>query len=422
MRRVLLIITSLLAAISCIFTVSYLIYTVITKPTPLLSPLSDLIAPIIPTPSVYDRYPKPKKVVFGFLPYWNLKYKPYLRYSLLTHLAYFGVGLDENGNIDTADSDGNAEPGLRHLRSPELTSIFTLARQNNTKNIITITAMSPDTIQGVLSPQNQSRAIANILSLLTEHSFDGINIDFEYVGVPTPSTIMQFTSFIKSLQTRCRTLKPTCEISIDVFGDAGRSTRLWDLKNIHPYLDYVFVMAYDYYRPSSVQAGPVSPLRGKCSQLYANKFCLESDVSADIAAITKQVPPAKVVLGVPYYGYQWQVASGDYKANTYDGTGGMASLHYIHELISQDPLPIKSKTQIIGVQQHWDDYTLTPYITYEPKPGKIIQIFYENSRSLSLKYDLVNKSSLAGVGIWALGYDADLPDYWELLFKYFSAL
>ena len=420
MRKLLLILTSVLAGISAVFVLGYLTYTIITKPTPLLSPLSDLFSPIIPTPSVYDQYPKPQTVVYGFLPYWNLKYRSYLRFSLLTHLAYFSVGLDTNGNISKIDEDGNAEPGYRHLRSPEVATILAQARQNHTKNIITITAMRQDIIEGILNPQNQTRAIANIISLVEEYSFDGINIDFEYVGTPDPVTATRFTLFIKTLNDRCHQSNPDCELAIDVFGDTGRSNRLWKLSELHPFLDHIFVMAYDYYRPSSTQAGPVAPLRGKCSQLYVNKYCLESDISADIAAITRQAPAQKVILGVPYYGYQWRTAAGDYRANTYEDTGGTASLSFVHTLINQEAKPINSKYQIIGIQQRWDDFTLTPYIVHEPSPGKIVQVYYENSRSLSLKYDLVNKSGLAGVGIWALGYDGDLPDYWELLYKYFS--
>ena len=62
----------------------------------------------------------------------------------------------------------------------------------------------------------------------------------------------------------------------------------------------------------------------------------------------------------------------------------------------------------------WDETALAPRAIYTEK-GQIFQIYFDNETSLGLKYDLVNQSGIAGIGIWALGYDGEYPNLWNLL-------
>ena len=48
------------------------------------------------------------------------------------------------------------------------------------------------------------------------------------------------------------------------------------------------------------------------------------------------------------------------------------------------------------------------------------QGWYDDSLSLSLKYDFALFNDLKGVGIWALGYDDGRPELWELLHAKFG--
>ena len=49
------------------------------------------------------------------------------------------------------------------------------------------------------------------------------------------------------------------ELSIDVYPSAAQNGNIWNLNALGPHLDYVIVMAYDFHRRQSPQAGPVSP-------------------------------------------------------------------------------------------------------------------------------------------------------------------
>ena len=49
-----------------------------------------------------------------------------------------------------------------------------------------------------------------------------------------------------------------------------------------------------------------------------------------------------------------------------------------------------------------------------------IQGWFDDSLSLSLKYDFAINNDLLGVGVWALGYDGSNPELWTLLFEKFN--
>ena len=67
-----------------------------------------------------------------------------------------------------------------------------------------------------------------------------------------------------------------------------------------------------------------------------------------------------------------------------------------------------------GVKEQWEKDAMTPYITYK-EDGKQKIIFYENTQSLAYKMDLVRQADLGGIAIWALGYEGDAPELWEVI-------
>ncbi|GIT57317.1 MAG: hypothetical protein Ct9H300mP18_07460 [Candidatus Neomarinimicrobiota bacterium] len=51
------------------------------------------------------------------------------------------------------------------------------------------------------------------------------------------------------------------------------------------------------------------------------------------------------------------------------------------------------------------------------KPQNWFQTWYDDSLSLSKKYDFAISKKLGGVGIWALGYDEGYDELWNALMK-----
>ena len=127
-----------------------------------------------------------------------------------------------------------------------------------------------------------------------------------------------------------------------------------------------------------------------------------------------KIAPNKLILGVPYYGYNWVVENGEKYAKRVEGSDEAGfSESQVYDKIMTD-------TQTLGAKVEWDDKAQAPYYTYvSPETKSTRQVFFENADSLKKKYELVKNNGLAGVGIWALGYDGDRTELWNLIYDEF---
>lgn len=392
-------ISALFLSLGLIFT-SITAYFIWRSNLPLVSPIALIGSLIGNSPAI-----RSKKVIYGFFPYWNLKYAEELNIESLTHLAYFAIDLNADGTINKKINLIESEPGWNKLKTKEVGRLLYQSKLLGQKTSLVITAMQPETIEGILSsPENKRTAIGSIMTVYKDFGFDDINVDFEYVNDASKILRDNFIGFITDLRLACVGYKSHCQIDIDIFASAAENPRLWDLKQLEPTTDKFIVMAYDYYRKSSPQAGPVAPIKGKCvSNFSGEKNCLEKDIITHLSQISKLIPSHKIILGVPFYGYEWQTASADFLTNTYSGTGTLATYQRIQSLF-QD-------TKIASLSAHWSDVTLSPYLVFE-KDDKIFQIHFENAQSLEQKIKLVDSANLGGIAIWALGYEGNSQDLW----------
>lgn len=362
-----------------------------------ITPLPDdsqVLSAQTPSPS------EPKEII-GFLPFWNINEEERQRYHLLTQVAFFALEIDAEGNIKKIKDDNTEEPGWTTYKSQAFGTMYRKAKDSGAKVVLTIQALGPEVITSVLNdPQKRKRAIHQTLEIIAVKNLDGVNVDFELSGSPAYRTRKNFTQFIQELRTALTAQNPHLTLSVDVFADAAAKVRLWEIPKIAKFADHIIIMAYDFHRMSSQVAGPIAPIRG------APKHW-EYDISKTLTDFSKSMPLEKIILGVPYYGYEWQTSSEAAYASTYPRSGSLATYKRVQSLIAQ------KQTKL-----HWDEVALSPRLTYVEN-GKTYQIYYENETSLGLKYDLVNEAGLAGIAIWALGYDGEHPNLWNLLSEKF---
>ncbi len=367
---------------------------------PLVSPIS-LIETLIGNSAAI----RSKKVIYGFFPYWNLKYSDTLNIQNLTHFAYFAIDLNADGTISKKTNSIEAEPGWNKLKSTDTSKLLYQSKLLGQKTVITITAMDPDTIESILnSSLSRATAINSIMSIYKDYSFDDINIDFEYVNAGDQNLRSNFVQFIADLHSACIVSKSHCQIDIDVFASVADKPRIWDLKSLETITDKFIVMAYDFYRTTSSQAGPVAPIRGKCVDDAVTKDCLPEDIVTDISSISKIISPEKIILGIPFYGYEWQTASSNFLANTYPGTGSLATYQRILTIF-QDP-------KVSSLSANWSESSLSPYLVFQEN-NKTYQVHFENALSLEQKIKLVESANLGGIAIWSLGYEGTSQDLWN---------
>ena len=80
----------------------------------------------------------------------------------------------------------------------------------------------------------------------------------------------------------------------------------------------------------------------------------------------------------------------------------------------------KSYIDSLNTQVQFDPKSSSSYILLKDGNNDYRQLFFEDVKSLSIKYDWIKKNKIGGVGIWALGYDNGYPELWDLLTDKFS--
>lgn len=350
----------------------------------------------------------PTRQIIGFLPFWQMASIENLRFPILTEIIYFGLRINEKGEIETKDSDGNREQGAARLDSDTFKKLQKKAKESNTKLSLAIILQDNEKVETFLSDKDAwERLVENVSALIDQQNLSGINLDFEYSGIPGKETVAGYTNFVTNFVHELKTHYPaspaggpSLTVSVDITADAIRKSRLYDVGELAKVADFIILMGYDFYRPSSSVAGPIAPLTGKETYEY--------DVTSAALDFLKFVPKEKLILGVAYYGWDFPTVDenkGSSVEKRPDESVALSTYKRTRRLMEERNPDIR-----------FDEESQTPWMIYrDPDTNGIRQVWFENEISLAKKYDLVNKENLSGIAIWALGYDGDHDDLWKLL-------
>jgi spore germination protein YaaH len=313
------------------------------------------------------------KKVYGWHPYW-VSLGAYLSYdyNALTHIAYFGYETDSETGGYTSIHDWNTTP------------IISYAHQRGVKVTLTVISFGYDQNDKLLSDTIKQQTMINtLISLLISRNGDGINFDLESVRSTQRANLV---SFMRRAATQIRAQVFGAEISMAT--PAVDWSGSWDFNQLAQICDYLIVMGYDYYWSGSTTAGPVAPLEGE-------SYNVTRTVDTYIA---NGVPSGKLLLGLPWYGYDWPVQGPARESNA---TGTATSRTYV---VAEQMASTYGKS--------FDQATKVPWFSYTSGiPWR--QVWYDDSQSLGLKHDLVNSRALGGIGIWALSYEGGRAEIWN---------
>ncbi len=325
--------------------------------------------------------------VYGWHPYWNNSasiYQDY-RWDLLSHFCYFSYEVNA--------SDGTAVT----MNNWNTTASVTYALSQGKKVHLCATLFANHaTFFG--STTAQQTLITNLINAVQSRGAHGINIDFE--GVPAGQSAA-FTAFMINLCNQVHSAIPGSEVTIALY--AVDWSNLFDEAALAPYVDKFIIMGYDYYWSGSTQAGPVDPL-----------FPFTSGgrhLSRSVGYYRNQgVPASKLLLGLPYYGREWQTVSGTVPSNVLGGgTTNSRTWTYVRNNASGNYSPSN---------RYWEANSFSP--AYIFNNGSWNQCFIQDKYSMQKRLDLIRQWGLNGMGIWALGYDDGYQEYWEAIETVFS--
>ena len=319
--------------------------------------------------------------VIGYLPYWEYSEYPDLDYSLLTQINFFSAELSIYGDIV---NDHNWENLY----------FIDFAQSHGVKVKLCATLFGSYELSTLLENYfYRQNAINNLLDLVLSVGADGIDIDFELLPANQRDNLVLFMEEL-SFAFHSQMDDPI----ITMATPAIDWSNAWDYESLAEITDGLFIMGYNYFYSGSANAGPVAPLGGYFYDIeytvndYLNKTNNQTD---------------KLILGLPYYGYDWDVV--DSSINSETMSYGIAKTYAEARMLDE------------YYGSYWDQSSNSAWLTYYDDTWTWNQCWFDDHLSLSNKYAFAKELELQGIGIWALGYDDDYDDLWNLLKLHFES-
>ncbi len=315
---------------------------------------------------------KPNRYVFGFYPYWRGNRYHAIHWELLSALSFFCIELSSTGKVKKT----NGWP-------EEWKEMANCARNTDTELFLTFTCFSASEIHEILT-SSKDTCINTIVSI--SEDCDGVVIDFEF---PYTTDREIFSDFIVELSWKIHTKNKKIAVCLPAINWNER----FDVECLCNSVDFLILMTYDYHYSYSEYTGPVAPFENE-------EFCVKKSMDYYQARCNKE----KLLLGIPYYGYEWGCKDSLPYSKT--KTPGKA---YTYSYITNEKLNQYEKL--------WYEPTKNPWYRYID--ANWYQGWYEDSVSIRYKYDELINRGWKGISIWALSYDYGREELWELIEEMF---
>ncbi len=242
--------------------------------------------------------------VSGWIPYWRTATGTA---DVLPHLNEL---TEVNPFVYSLKSDGTLLDNGKLDQEPWKSFIAT-AKQKKVRVIPTIMTSNSDLLHTLLSKSKSRIALEQTIATLVEqNNFDGIDIDFEGKKAADRD---YFSTFLKGLYSRMGKKWVMCTIeSRTPLADRYDGTTpppdatvyANDLAAINKYCDRVRIMAYDQQTVDQ----KLSNEAASSSQLYA-PIADPAWVEKVVNLMAKSIKKNKITIGVPTYGYEYDVTA-----------------------------------------------------------------------------------------------------------------
>jgi hypothetical protein len=326
--------------------------------------------------------PLPAHHVIGYVPYWEVASIGSADLTTASDLVYSSVCPASDGSIDPGSGGDDCALGLEDLSGSGVATLVANAHAAGDRVLLSVETTDDALIERLDAHRGQTATAlaASLVGLERAHGFDGTNIDLEGTN---PADREGFVRFVADLTAGLRRDDPTGEIVIDTYADAAAgSASFFDPKRLAPLADALFVMNYSLESSSAASAD--SPLESPILGYSAVQTLIEYE---------KIVPPAKIILGLPFYGFDFATKSA--KAGSVTTGSGPEAQTYSQITTAARPAL-------------WDPGTETPYATFK-SGGTWHQLWFDDPVSIALKVALASRFHTAGVGAWAFGMENGDP-------------
>lgn len=209
--------------------------------------------------------------------------------------------------------------------------------------------------------------IQNVLSVIREKNYYGLDIDFEYI---LPSEAQAYVDFITQFREQLAAENIPLWVSLAPKTSSGQPGILYESHNyaaLGAAADFSTIMTYEWgYKYGPPMA--VAPL---------NK------VREVVSYAVTQIEPARIFMGIPNYGYDW-------------------TLPYVKGESDAPSIGVEEALSIAynnGATVQFDETAGSPFFRYFLN-GREHEVWFEDARSIEAKLGLIRDYGLRGCAWW----------------------
>lgn len=214
------------------------------------------------------------------------------------------------------------------------------------------------------------RLLSQLLTVMREKGYGGMDIDFEYI---LPEDRVPFAQFVEKTRMFMNENGYSVSVALAPKIAADQPGLLYegmDYRLLGSAADSVLLMTYEWgytYGPPMA----VAPL---------------PNVRRVVEYAVTEIPREKIALGIPNYGYDWP-------------------LPFEKGVTAAKTIGNKEAVDIAityGAQIFYDETAQAPYFHYQDEYGVTHEVWFEDVRSMQAKFNLIKEFNLMGCGYWQI--------------------
>ena len=289
----------------------------------------------------------------------------------LSQLTPFTYGFTPQGTLIPLQDQSLVDSALRAGVQP-LLHLSTLEGDDSFSNELAHLALNDREVQ--------DRLVAQLVQTVREKGYQGVDVDFEFLY---PADAPRYAEFVARLRDTFSPLGLPVIVALVPKTFANQPGQLYegnDYALLSQAADYVLLMTYEWgytYGPPMA----VAPLR---------------NVRQVLDYAVTEMPPEKIFLGIPNYGYDWALPFRQGNKAT------SISNQYAVELAARHYAAIR-----------FDEKAQSPWFRYVDGTGQEHEVWFEDARSIRAKLALTQEYGLHGVSYWNLM--RPFPQNWLVL-------
>jgi spore germination protein YaaH len=325
--------------------------------------------------------------------------------------------------IDIVAAQWVTVDGCGRLASQDNQTLKRFAQSRGIQVLPTLLTNSTSLNHRILTDsETTNRLVTEIVDYVQAEGYDGFDLDLEAI---LPGDREPYTALVGRVAAALHERGKLLALAVP-----AKSKEVWtgwsgayDYAALGQHADLVTIMAYEFHGAWG-DPGPVAPFDG---------------VEATVAYAASQIPAQKVLLGLAFYGFDWNVTSGGarylgspevaaisgrYGASLgIDAASKSATLRYQARGDEQPPAPPKLPALQHEITRREPPPctvsapTPAPTATLRPAPDPAAMqehvVWLEESSSAAARLPLVGTYQTGGVAAWRLGHED--PGMWPVI-------